>query len=244
MLTVIVFRTGQSKEIENAVTRTKRIRCLIQQLPQTNFTLLKILVEHLRNVASHAQKNLMTVSNLGICFAPTLMRGPDESSLSIMEIKYSNVVANTLIEEYESIFKDHRLNQPRHQNPPPPLQHQQPQMIQPLGYPPSENLHADNNHDDHFGLGLPSVPTYYHQNRHINQQVPAMNSLPYYPANASLNSFQYYPVNTNLNSYQYYSLNSSELPYRSNKVITLYACVADTESELSFGPNEIIVDGK
>lgn len=175
------------------------------------------------------------------------MRGPDESSLSIMEIKYSNVVANTLIEEYESIFNDPRLGRPQHtQNQHLPLQHQQQrQMMQHLGYTSNIPAHANNNnHDDHFGLGLPSVPTYYHQSRHTNQQVPTINSLPYYPANSSLNSFQYYPVNTNQNSYQYYSLDSSELPYRSNKVITLYACVADTESELSFGPNEIIVDGE
>lgn len=235
-------------EIEDAETRTNRIRCLIQQLPVTNFTLLKILVEHLRNVASHSQKNLMTVSNLGICFAPTLMRGPDESSLSIMEIKYSNVVANTLIEEYESIFNDPRLNQSQqqyYQSLPLPLQQQQqPQMAQQMSYAVGATPHVNNNHDDHFGLGLPSVPSYYHQNRYIHQHVPTMSSLPYYHNNASLNSFQYYPVNTNLNDYQYYSLNSNKLPYRSNKVITLYACVADTESELSFGPNEIIVDGK
>lgn len=189
----------------------------------------------------------MTVSNLGICFAPTLMRGPDESSSSIMEIKYSNVVANTLIEEYDSIFNDPRLHQPQHQSYqslPIPLQQPQPTRQQ-INYPTSAAAtHVNNNHDDHFGLGLPSVPSYYHQSRYMQQQVPTMSSLPYYPNNTSTNSFQYYPVNTNLNSYQYYSLNSNKLPYRSNKVITLYACVADTESELSFGPNEVIVDGK
>lgn len=187
----------------------------------------------------------MTVSNLGICFAPTLMRGPDESSLSIMEIKYSNVVANTLIEEYNSIFNDPRLNQNQHQSYQ-NLPSQQPQMApQQMSFAADAATHVNNNHDDHFGLGLPSVPTYYHQNRHIHQQVPTMSSLPYYPNNTpNLNSFQYYPVNTSLNSYQYYSLNSNKLPYRSNKVITLYACVADTESELSFGPNEVIVDGE
>lgn len=238
-------------EIEDTETRKTRIRNLIQQLPITNFTLLKLLVQHLRNVASHSQKNLMTVSNLSICFAPTLMRGPDESSLSIMEIRYSNVVANTLIEEYDSIFNDQRLNQSQNDsyqslN----LNQQQTPAAQPMRYPEITN-HANNNnnnnHNDHFGLGLPSVP-YYHQN-HIQQdlsqqQVPTMSSLPFYPINTNMNSFQYYPVNTNVNSLQYYSLNSNKLPYRSSKVVTLYACVADTESELSFGPNEVITDGK
>lgn len=179
----------------------------------------------------------MTVSNLGICFAPTLMRGPEESALSIMEIKYSNVVTNTLIEEYDSIFNDPHLNQTQQNSyqslslphqPPPPQQ---------IRYN-INTTHVNNNHDDHFGLGLPSVP---YQDHH---QIQSLNSFSYYPMNSNLNSIQYYPVNSSLNSYQYYPVNTNKLPYRSNKVITLYACVADTESELSFGPNEIITDGK
>lgn len=118
----------------------------------------------------------MTVSNLGICFAPTLMRGPDESTLSIMEIKYSNVVANTLIEDYDSIFNDPRMNQ--------------------------------------------------------SQQPYIKPQLVRYIQSTQMNSFPLYPYSTNM------------LPYRTNKVITLYACVADADSELSFGPNEIITDGK
>ena len=172
----------------------------------------------------------MTVSNLGICFAPTLMRGPEENALSIMEIKYSNVVANTLIEQYDSIFNDPRLSQPQksYQSP------VQPQICpQPIRYTTS-TTHTNNNHDDYFGLGLPNVPYQSHQ-------VPSLNSFPYYPVNTQ-NTFQYYPVNTDLNSYQYFLFDSDKLPYRSSKVVTLYACVADTESELSFGPNEVVTD--
>lgn len=150
-------------EIENAETRTSRIKSLIQQLPVKNFKMLKILVEHLKNVASHSQKNLMTVSNLGICFAPTLMRGPEENASSIMEIKYSNVVANTLIEAYDSIFTDQNA---RYNN-------------------------TTSNSQNQFEIGLP---------------------------------IYYYPMQ------------------HTNRVITLYACIADNPSELSFGPNEIVRD--
>lgn len=194
-------------EIENSETRTNRIRSLIQQLPDGNFTLLKTLVEHLKNVASHSDKNLMTVSNLGICFAPTLMRGPEESALSIMEIRYSNVVANTLIEEYDYIFNDPRMNNPQSQQNAPQQIHYTPQV------------HLDNR-DEQYAIGLPIM-------KHQNHQLPITSNmmgnallLPYYP---------YYPNQT---------------PYRSDKAITLYACVADTESELSFGPYEYITDGK
>lgn len=181
-------------KIENPVTRTNRIKSLIQQLPIRNFTLLKILVEHLRKVASHSQKNLMTVSNLGICFAPTLMRGPDESPLSIMEIKYSNVVANTLIEDYDSIFNDPRLSNPQ-------------QSYTNYATPATNHQYGSQNQ---FGLALPSQS----YQSHLLNYVGYLGNQYSYPWTSS----------------------------QSNRVITLYACVADTESELSFGPNEIIND--
>lgn len=215
----------------------------------------------------------MTISNLGICFAPTLMRGPDDNAPSIMEIKYSNVVTNTLIEEFDSIFNDPRLKQsqqvnhhansiqdPQNQRQnhnqtsqsmlhPNQNNHQQPslqQQVRQLRYhTPAVN---DNNLDDHFALGLPTNVQLqqYYQNQQSQQQAPTFNSLQYYPQTeqTSFSSFQYYPVNSSLNSFQCYPMDSNKLPYRSNKVVTLYACVADTESELSFGPNEIITDGK
>jgi len=248
------------------------------------------------------------------------MRGPEENVLSIMEIKYSNVVANTLIEEYDSIFNDPRMNHP-----------QQP-------YPDSSQLNRCRpinhviNHDDSFGLGLPnqqyhnlpsSAPTINtgHPNKpfkfqngsndlaqfalksydHTSRQAPfisnsiapmdirPINDMKTYsfdqalivPAeqayqhlggsmNNSMNYLGYldnHPSHTNslnyssgsltcgplgerynspnpMNSFPYYALNTNKVPYRSNKVVTLYACVGDTESELSFGPNEIINDGK
>lgn len=218
----------------------------------------------------------MTISNLGICFAPTLMRGPDDNAPSIMEIKYSNVVTNTLIEEFDSIFNDPRLKQPQHANyyANNAQLSQQQQQLQDRSQqtlilshqnnhqqsPAQQSQHFrctapninhvnnnSNNHDDHFGLGLPTnvLSQQYYQNQ-PNHQAPAFSSLQYYPhmEPTSFSSFHYYPVNSSINPYQYYQMDSNKLPYRSNKVITLYACVADTESELSFGPNEIISDGK
>lgn len=302
----------EAAKIENTETRTARIKSLVQQLPVGNFTLLKILVEHLKNVASHSQKNLMTTSNLAICFAPTLMKGPHESALSIMEVKYSNVVAHTLIEDYDSIFNAPRLPQI-----------QQPQVItQPVQYIQSTQA---SNCEEQFGLPYQShqssnstsnishpkkpfkcqngsndlaqfaLKSYDHTSRPstfipnpldirpINDlktysfdqalMVPKEhtvhhlggsmnNSLNYigYPSSqtsshphslnyssCSLNNGtlgdQYNNLNP-MNSLPYYPTQANKLPYCSSKVITLYACVADTDSELSFGPNEIITDGK
>lgn len=141
----------------------------------------------------------MTVSNLSICFAPTLMRGPDDNSLSMGEVKYSNVVTNTLIEKFDSIFNDPRMNHQPRQNEMTPSQTNPPMITQ---TPPIQQAHIRrqpavyyNKYDEQFGLGI----GWYHTN---------------------------------------------VIPYRTNRVLTLYACVADTDSELTFEPNEVITDGK
>ena len=46
----------------------------------------------------------MTVSNLGVCFGPTLLRPEEETVASIMDLKFYNVVVEILIENYDKIF--------------------------------------------------------------------------------------------------------------------------------------------
>ncbi|KFM75091.1 Rho GTPase-activating protein 10, partial [Stegodyphus mimosarum] len=46
----------------------------------------------------------MTVSNLGICFGPTLLRPEEETVAAIMDIKFGNIVVEILIENYEKVF--------------------------------------------------------------------------------------------------------------------------------------------
>ena len=55
-------------------------------------------------VAAHNDKNLMTVSNLGVCFGPTLMRPLEETMAAIMDIKWCNLVVEILCEQYEQVF--------------------------------------------------------------------------------------------------------------------------------------------
>lgn len=233
------------------------------------------------------------------------MRGPDEGVLSIMEIKYSNVVANTLIEEYDSIFNDYRISSP---------QSYQDAKTHQIPYA-TQVHHQLECPEEQFALGLPTINK--HHNNHqampvssnlighqINNQIieeydtifndPRMNlphpyqdiaasRLPYTPQMNQMESHeeqfalglpvmkqqnhqQSYSVNSNLIGHQlnnrikcqncsndlaqfalkvpYYPTQHNHTGFGSDKVITLYACVADTESELSFGPNEYIVDGK
>lgn len=67
----------------------------------------------------------MPVSNLAVCFGPTLLRPEEETVASIMDLKFYNVVVEILIENYEKIFKSvPDPPQPEHNNqsPPPPSQ--------------------------------------------------------------------------------------------------------------------------
>ena len=46
----------------------------------------------------------MTVSNLGVCFGPTLLRSEEETVAAIMDIKFANVVVEILIENWRHVI--------------------------------------------------------------------------------------------------------------------------------------------
>ena len=54
-------------------------------------------------VSRNADKNLMTVANLGVCFGPTLMRPEEETVAAIMDIKFCNIVIEILVEHYDMV---------------------------------------------------------------------------------------------------------------------------------------------
>lgn len=56
------------------------------------------------SVVAKSDKNLMNVSNLGVCFGPTLLRPEEETVASILDIKFYNIVVEILIDNYQRIF--------------------------------------------------------------------------------------------------------------------------------------------
>jgi len=90
---------------EARALRVNDVHTLVHRLPQQNREMLEIIIKHLQNVAAKSDKNLMTVSNLGVCFGPTLLRPEEETVATILDIKFCNVVVEILIENYEKIFK-------------------------------------------------------------------------------------------------------------------------------------------
>ena len=86
---------------------------LVDQLPEPHKRMLEVLCCHLEKVASKANKNMMTVVNLGVCFGPTLLRDEEETVAAIMDIKFANVVVEILIENWRQILLGEPFN-PNH----------------------------------------------------------------------------------------------------------------------------------
>ncbi|XP_033002055.1 rho GTPase-activating protein 42 [Lacerta agilis] len=84
--------------------RVEAVHALVHKLPEKNREMLDILIKHLVKVSLHSQQNLMTISNLGVIFGPTLMRAQEETVAAMMNIKFQNIVVEILIEHYDKIF--------------------------------------------------------------------------------------------------------------------------------------------
>uniref|UniRef100_A0AAY4E7D1 Rho GTPase activating protein 42b n=1 Tax=Denticeps clupeoides TaxID=299321 RepID=A0AAY4E7D1_9TELE len=81
--------------------RVCAVHALVHKLPEKNREMLQILIKHLVTVSIHDKTNLMTVSNLGVIFGPTLMRSQEETVAAMMNIKFQNIVVEILIENFE-----------------------------------------------------------------------------------------------------------------------------------------------
>uniref|UniRef100_A0A4W6D7G1 Rho GTPase-activating protein 42 n=1 Tax=Lates calcarifer TaxID=8187 RepID=A0A4W6D7G1_LATCA len=84
--------------------RVRAIHALVHKLPEKNRAMLDLLTSHLLKVSSHSDQNLMTVSNLGMIFGPTLMRSQEETVAAMMNIKFQNIVVEIIIENHDKIF--------------------------------------------------------------------------------------------------------------------------------------------
>ena len=91
-------------KLETYESRVAEVKRLTEQLPEPNKRMLEILSCHLEKVALNAKRNMMTVSNLGVCFGPTLLRNEEETVAAIMDIKFGNVVVEILVENWPQIL--------------------------------------------------------------------------------------------------------------------------------------------
>lgn len=84
--------------------RVCAVHALVHKLPERNKEMLELLIKHLVTVSTQSQSNLMTVSNLGVIFGPTLMRSQEETVAAMMNIKFQNIVIEILMENFNKIF--------------------------------------------------------------------------------------------------------------------------------------------
>ncbi|KAJ9598245.1 hypothetical protein L9F63_011066 [Diploptera punctata] len=135
---------------ETRQIRVNDVHTLVHRLPQQNREMLDIIIKHLKNVLLMSDKNLMTISNLGVCFGPTLLRPEEETVAAIMDIKFCNVVVEILIENYEKVFKSSpepnhvqtTPSPPPNTRQPPPAQQQQQQKFNPYPHGGQPVQHA------------------------------------------------------------------------------------------------------
>lgn len=55
------------------------------------------------SVCEHSKENLMTPSNMGVIFGPTLMRAQEDTVAAMMNIKFQNIVVEILIEHFAKV---------------------------------------------------------------------------------------------------------------------------------------------
>jgi hypothetical protein len=93
--------------------RAKAVRQVVELMPTTNRLILNRLIGLLTKVAKYADVNLMTVNNIAIVFAPTLLRPPgDQLDIALQDSSYANNLVKFMIEEYNAIFL-HNPNDPK-----------------------------------------------------------------------------------------------------------------------------------
>ncbi|XP_032701470.1 oligophrenin-1 isoform X2 [Lontra canadensis] len=89
---------------DNLDYRLGAIHSLVYKLPEKNREMLELLIRHLVNVCEHSKENLMTPSNMGVIFGPTLMRAQEDTVAAMMNIKFQNIVVEILIEHFIKIY--------------------------------------------------------------------------------------------------------------------------------------------
>ncbi|KFV73169.1 Oligophrenin-1, partial [Dryobates pubescens] len=94
----------QAAKSENLDYRLGAIHTLVYKLPEKNREMLELLVQHLVNVCEHSRENLMSPSNMGVIFGPTLMRSQEDTVAAMMNIKFQNIVVEILIEHFGKIY--------------------------------------------------------------------------------------------------------------------------------------------
>uniref|UniRef100_A0A2I3LT32 Beta-chimaerin n=1 Tax=Papio anubis TaxID=9555 RepID=A0A2I3LT32_PAPAN len=92
-------------KISNADERLEAVHEVLMLLPPAHYETLRYLMIHLKKVTMNEKDNLMNAENLGIVFGPTLMRPPEDSTLTTLhDMRYQKLIVQILIENEDVLF--------------------------------------------------------------------------------------------------------------------------------------------
>ncbi|CAF1261533.1 unnamed protein product [Rotaria sordida] len=95
----------QLLELRSSSLCLKTIRPIIRRLPPAHFHTLRYLCEHLLKVSHHSIRNQMTIENLSIVFAPTIMRSENpDPMIGLKNSKSIQRLLEIIIEQTHDIF--------------------------------------------------------------------------------------------------------------------------------------------
>jgi hypothetical protein len=77
-----------------------------REFPALNAKCLRLLVAFLYRLNLCCESNKMTAKNLGVCFAPSLLRPSDSEELALTDIQPAIAMIERLIENAPEIFLD------------------------------------------------------------------------------------------------------------------------------------------
>ncbi|XP_039592324.1 beta-chimaerin isoform X3 [Polypterus senegalus] len=95
----------EAAKITNPESRLEAINEALLLLPPAHYETLKYLMTHLKKVTTNEKDNFMNAENLGIVFGPTLMRPPDQNTLTTLnDMRYQKLIVQLLIENEDVLF--------------------------------------------------------------------------------------------------------------------------------------------
>jgi hypothetical protein len=83
--------------------KTKAFAEALAQLPKAHLDTIELLFQHLVRVYRQSEENRMTVKNLAMVFAPTLMRHSDPSR-DFLDISYKNATIEYILLHTSELF--------------------------------------------------------------------------------------------------------------------------------------------
>ncbi|CEP09677.1 hypothetical protein [Parasitella parasitica] len=93
----------QASAMDHGEEKTKAFSNVLQQLPMAHIDTLEMLLRHLVDVYKQSDVNRMSVKNLAMVFAPTLMRHSDTSK-DFLDISYKNATIEYLLLHKSELF--------------------------------------------------------------------------------------------------------------------------------------------